>query len=221
MLLNYESLDSTNEEAHRLLAAGRIEGVTGILTASQTAGKGTRGRQWISPPGCGLYLSIVHPFDSTGPAPLTPIFTLAAGVACAETLADLTGLAAQLKPVNDIYMEDRKLGGILTESIVRDGAFRAMVTGIGINLKGHEAVCAHAEDTGNRATSLEEHLPPHARDAWTREAARTELAEALMKAVDFWYGRIRAGESRTILEAYMRHKLAGYDMPEAVLTGGI
>ncbi len=222
MLLTYDSLDSTNEEAKRLLASGKITGLTAITASRQTAGKGTRGRVWVSPPGCGLYLSIVHPMQvPCHAAPLTPVFTLAAGVACAETLAELTGLSFQLKPINDIYLAGGKLGGILTESIVRDNCLRAVITGIGINLRPDDGVSAHAECTGNRAVSLAEHWPIPLPAGPQCDTIASELAETLTLAVDGWYGRILNGEAHAVLDAYMRYKMNGHELPEHVLNGGL
>lgn len=222
MLLTYDSLDSTNEEAKRLLAAGKITGLTAITASMQTAGKGTRGRVWVSPPGCGLYLSVVHPLDvPCQSAPLTPVFTLAAGVACAETLHEATGLRFQLKPINDVYIAGAKLGGILTESVVRDNRLRALITGIGINLRGDDRVIAHAGRTGNRATSLAEHLPYPLPAGPQCDTIASGLAGALTQAVDGWYGRILNGEAHAVLDAYMRYKMSGHELPDNVLSGGL
>ena len=228
MLLTYETLDSTNDEARRLLDAGTITELTAIVAAQQTGGKGTRGRQWVSPPGCGLYLTIVHPFELTphvniglqspdAHPPVTPIYTLAAGVACADTLNDLTGLTFQLKPVNDIYIENKKLGGILTESVISDGRLKALITGIGINLRTHAEVATQAEQTGNIATSLDLHLPSEKQVLWQSERIIPDLTKELMAAVDFRYMQIREGRKREVLEAYLRLKLPGFDLPELAM----
>jgi len=127
-----DSVDSTNEEAKRLIRAGRITGPAYVLAREQIAGKGNHDRFWHSPKGAGIYLSVVE-FAPNGDAPPSTLFTVAAGVACADLLQERTALDVRLKPVNDLYLDGRKLGGILVESMVEAGALRAVVTGVGIN----------------------------------------------------------------------------------------
>jgi len=131
---HFDTVDSTNEEAKRLLRAGRITGPAYVLSREQTAGKGNRGRSWCSPVDAGLYLSVVE-FAPSAEAPPTTLCTLATGVACVETLRDATGLDVRLKPVNDLYLDRRKLGGILVESLVERGSIRAVILGVGINTR--------------------------------------------------------------------------------------
>jgi biotin-(acetyl-CoA carboxylase) ligase len=167
--LYYPELDSTNEEARRrLLSSDQELKIPLIIRAgSQSAGRGSRGRNWFSPPGMGLYFSIVHPKpgvlslkapdgNKQGAAqPLNPdwaLCTRAAGLACAQILREETGLQIQLKPINDLYVQSRKLGGILCESIFgqepattsvtlsQTPSCRGLITGIGINLRQSEAV---------------------------------------------------------------------------------
>ncbi len=132
-----DSVDSTNEEAKRLIARGEITNVAYVVAREQTAGKGSRGRTWISPRDAGLYLSIVQRFKpGLDPATISlETFTLAAGVACAEVLHERYQVEVALKPINDLYVGSAKLGGILVESIVEKNLLRALVTGIGINLR--------------------------------------------------------------------------------------
>ncbi len=220
IILDYAELDSTNEEARRLLQAESLHGLTLIRTLSQTAGRGTQGRPWISPPGAGLYFSIVHPFSALEAThqteiPLTPIFTLAAGVACAETIRDMTGLTIQLKPVNDLYVDNRKLGGILVESLITGNHCRALITGIGINVFEHEAVVTgcETENRGNRPVSLQACMPPQLFNQWHGEAIMDELSRAITTQVHCLYQSLIAGEFELILARYEAFKLAGYDLP--------
>lgn len=228
--LTYETLDSTNEEAKRLLAAGHIIHPTIIRANSQTAGKGTQGRSWISPPGAGLYFSIVHPFRKEadwqhlpGTIPLTPLFTLAAGVACARTIRELTGLSIQLKPINDLYVEGRKLGGILTESLISQNQCKALITGIGINILYHADIhegCAANPgqeptiDRGrNRPTSLQECIPPTLFNQWQEAAIMQELSHAIAQTVDTWYRTLIEGNSAQVLAEYQLFKLPEIQLP--------
>lgn len=124
---------STNDVALRLAGEGAPEG-TGVLAGVQRQGRGRRGHEWWSPPGAGLYLSVViRPPADPG---IQPLVTLAAGVAAAESLLATTGLPVELKWPNDLVIGSpwRKLGGILTEGVTTGGALSALVVGIGINL---------------------------------------------------------------------------------------
>lgn len=222
-LLHYPELDSTNEEARRLLEKNEIQSFTIIRAESQTAGRGTHGRTWVSPKGAGLYFSIVHPFEEgasenilpgTG-APLTPLFTLAAGLACAQSLEELAGLKIGLKPINDLYVDGRKLGGILTESLVQDNRCRAVITGIGINLCEHADVRQALQDTDQSygAISLQACMPPMLFDQWNQEALARELCMQLATAVDGRYKQLLAGEDQAILDGYMLYKIPALPFP--------
>jgi biotin-[acetyl-CoA-carboxylase] ligase BirA-like protein len=226
-ILRYKSLDSTNEEAKRLLNAGRIQGLTLIRADQQTAGRGTQGRTWISPPGAGLYLSIVHPFErlatmDTTPIPVTPIFTLAAGVACADVLFELTGLKIHLKPVNDLYVEGCKLGGILVEGLLGQeqgrSVCRAIITGIGINVYEHEAVetGCQTDTRSNTPTSLQACIPPQLFDRWQGEAMMDELSQALARAVNCRYRQLINGDTPGIVRNYLQSKLPGVELPAEI-----
>jgi biotin-[acetyl-CoA-carboxylase] ligase BirA-like protein len=127
-----DTVDSTNEEAKRLWRCGRVERAGYVFARRQTAGKGSYGRSWISPEDAGIYLSVIEsaPHDN---APPDTLFTLSAGVACADFVREATQLDVRLKPINDLYVDERKLGGILVESLLEAGRIEAVITGIGIN----------------------------------------------------------------------------------------
>lgn len=128
-----QTVDSTNNEAKRMISSGEAEEGLCILARTQTGGRGTQGRHWVSPPDAGLYFSLIH-----FPHCLVPdenVWTMAAGVACCQALTELyPDLPVQIKPINDLYVGGKKLGGILTEAVIHQGKIHSMVTGIGINL---------------------------------------------------------------------------------------
>ena len=104
-----------------------------LLAETQTAGRGRRGRQWQSPPGAGLYLSLGWVFES-GLAGLSGL-SLAAGLAAAETLRQAGLSQVQLKWPNDLVVDGKKLGGLLVEiSGSADGPCRAII-GLGLNVR--------------------------------------------------------------------------------------
>jgi BirA family biotin operon repressor/biotin-[acetyl-CoA-carboxylase] ligase len=132
LLEKHTEIDSTNNRAKLLAAEGKRN--ICVVADRQTGGRGRMGRQFFSPDGSGLYFSLV----------ITPavkgedgaLLTTFAAVCVAEVLEKLTGQETAIKWVNDIYMNGKKICGILTEGSVdfATGAFRHAVIGIGINL---------------------------------------------------------------------------------------
>lgn len=129
----YPSLQSTNQTAKSLAIAGAPHG-TAIIAASQTGGRGRYDRQFVSPPG-GLYLSIIlHP-DQLRFTHVTAVTAFAAVAVC-EAIEAVTGRHPQIKWVNDLYLDGRKICGILTEAMTdfESGSLAWIVLGIGINV---------------------------------------------------------------------------------------
>jgi BirA family biotin operon repressor/biotin-[acetyl-CoA-carboxylase] ligase len=151
----FSEVDSTNDIALALAARGAPEG-TSVLADVQHAGRGRRGRVWFSPPGAGLYLSIVvRPVDGSTVA----LMSLAAGVGGAAAIASATGLPVELKWPNDIVIGRpwRKLGGILCESAGVGASVDAVVIGVGINVRS----AAYPPEIADRATSVEAEIGRH------------------------------------------------------------
>lgn len=133
-----ESVDSTNEHAFRAIAAGEARHGDAFLAREQTAGRGTRGRRWVSVPG-GLYLSVTL---STEALPAPGLWTIAGGMAALD-VARSTGVDAALdwpndlvRPSGDAGAAPAKLGGILAESrdVHPDRPPHWFVLGIGLNV---------------------------------------------------------------------------------------
>jgi BirA family biotin operon repressor/biotin-[acetyl-CoA-carboxylase] ligase len=124
-------VDSTNRVAKDLAMAGAPEG-TMILADSQTAGRGRKGRAWFSPPGGGIYLSLIlkpglHPADA-------PKMTLLAGVALAETLLPFLAGSVSIRWPNDVYVRGKKIAGILTELATEIDSIDYLILGVGLNV---------------------------------------------------------------------------------------
>ena len=132
-LLRFESLPSTNLEAARRATEGAPEGLC-VVAAEQTSGRGRLGRQWLSPKGAGLYFSVV--LRPTIPQSSWPLLTLMAAVAVHDALLESYELQTDIKWPNDIVAGDKKLCGILAETVDTAGG-SAVVMGIGINLTEH------------------------------------------------------------------------------------
>ncbi len=132
-LLVADSVDSTNS---RLLEMD-TDGVAACLAEHQQAGRGRRGRAWVSPFGANLYLSVSWPFASLPPD--FPALGLAAGVAARRALEDIGARGVWLKWPNDLYAEGAKLGGILLEMRGEPPGPCRVVAGIGVNVDMPEA----------------------------------------------------------------------------------
>jgi BirA family transcriptional regulator, biotin operon repressor / biotin---[acetyl-CoA-carboxylase] ligase len=154
-LVPHEQIDSTNEEAKRLAAAGAAAG-TLVWAAEQRAGRGRRGRGWASPPG-NLYVSLL--LRPACPPAQACQLNFVAAVALAEALAALlpAGAAVALKWPNDVLVRGAKVSGILLEaSAASDRSIDWLVIGVGVNVAGHPA------DTPYPATSLQREGAPDA-----------------------------------------------------------
>ena len=126
----FSELDSTNTEAFRLIENGEA-GVHLIIADAQTAGKGRRGRDWLSPAGSGLYLSLVYPFSES--AEKLQALSLVTALSVHEVLLGLGASGLQLKWPNDILAGNKKLSGILLE-LRKFNNHGFVVFGIGINV---------------------------------------------------------------------------------------
>jgi BirA family biotin operon repressor/biotin-[acetyl-CoA-carboxylase] ligase len=130
-VFHFFKTDSTNRVALELGHAGEPEG-TVILAEGQTAGRGRAGRSWHSERGTGLYVTmLLRPRLSPAQAPL---LTMLAGISTQGAIQAQTGLAAELKWPNDLLLDGKKVGGILTEMYAEPTAVRFVIVGIGINV---------------------------------------------------------------------------------------
>lgn len=128
-----EGTGSTNDDMKKAALSGEDE-ISVLIARSQSAGKGRKGRSFYSPENTGIYMSfLLRPKYS--PEECTLLTTLAAAVT-AESIEKVTGKKAQIKWVNDVFMEGRKVAGILTESAFAPDGSRLSyaIVGIGINI---------------------------------------------------------------------------------------
>ncbi len=127
----FDEIDSTNAEAKRMVADG-FAGERALLVAyAQSAGRGRMGRSFYSPADTGAYFSVLCRVRTELCEAVT--VTSAAAVAVMRAVRRLTGLQAEIKWVNDLYLHEKKICGILTES-TGVGDERFQIVGIGINL---------------------------------------------------------------------------------------
>lgn len=128
----YESIDSTNSEAKRRAMAGAVSG-TVVIAEEQTAGKGRLGRSFSSPKQGGLYISFIIKPEQFNNRSL--LLTLAGSVCACRAIERTTGLQPKIKWVNDLYLDNKKISGILTEAIMNfeNGEIESIIIGVGIN----------------------------------------------------------------------------------------
>jgi len=192
----FAEVDSTNDEALRLAEAGAGDG-TAVVADLQRAGRGRRGRSWFSPPGAGVYLSVVvRPCDWPGGLALV---TLGAGVAAARAVTAASGLPVELKWPNDLVVGRpwRKLGGVLSEAVGSRAPAEAVVVGIGINLRP----VAYPPEIADRATSIEGELG--------RPADRAMLTAVLLAELDRVLSKMRGDETAWMCDEWRRLARSG------------
>ncbi len=188
----YGEVGSTNTLARELAAAGAPEG-TVILADTQRQGRGRMGRQFFSPTGSGLYMSIILRPDAAA-VPLLYI-TTAAAVAVAEAIEEVAEVPASIKWVNDVYCRGKKVCGILTEGAIAENLQYA-VLGIGINvLPPKDGFPSEIESRAGTVFDEKTPLPAHPRE---------ELAAAIITRFWGYYGALSA---KMYLPSYRKRDL--------------
>ncbi len=187
----YETVDSTNTALLRLAAEGAPDGTVAVAEY-QTGGRGRGVRRWWAPPRTCLLLSILF----RPPFPLPPTeshqLTMLCSLATCDAVEEVTGLRLALKWPNDLLLEGRKVGGILTEGVFSGGRLAHAVVGVGLNVNvefGASREGADAQELAGlaeEATSLMHHLG--------RPVDRTALLLAILERVDDRYRRLARGE---------------------------
>jgi BirA family biotin operon repressor/biotin-[acetyl-CoA-carboxylase] ligase len=194
----FDSVDSTMLRAAALAAEGAEHG-TVVVADEQTSGQGRHGRSWHSEKQAGLYMSEVIRLKMC-PDTL-PIVTLALGLATAEAITDITGVACDLRWPNDVLVNGRKCAGILVQLI--DGV---LIIGIGINVN-------HAlfpTELAEIATSL--------RIATGREHSRDLLLNKLIGAIDEHLATLMRSGKDAVLRAFT--SASSYVRGRRVITEG-
>lgn len=181
-ILRYDTIESTNTEAANQARQGADEGVC-IVAREQTAGRGRHGRRWVSAKDSGLYFSII--LRPRIDMRYLPLITLMTGVAVYDTLKEF-GLKPDIKWVNDVLIGEKKICGILAETIDTPRGV-AVIVGVGINLTNSNFP-AEIADT---ATSI--------------RMAAGDLEGALTKYLSYWYAILdRDGGPREIIDEWRR-----------------
>ena len=156
------TVDSTNLRLKEAARTGDAAPPFLLTAACQTAGRGRLGRSFVSPPGTGLYMSLLFTPPDAADSGRT---TIAAAVAVCRAIEETTALTPKIKWVNDLFLGGKKVCGILAEAVGRD-----VIVGIGVNLKTPpggfppEAGAAGALDADVDACFLAGRIAAHLRD---------------------------------------------------------
>ena len=183
----FETIDSTNNYA-RILTAQNAPHGTLIVANHQSAGRGRQGHTFYSPKNLGLYFSlIVHPKSTQYISRITP----AAAVSAVHAIEKTSGLTPGIKWVNDLFIQKKKIAGILCEAIsdFESGTISAVIIGIGINVRPMK----FPEELDGIADSLNS-------EALSRNALAAELRNELL----YWMDHL---DDPDLMEQYRRYSV--------------
>lgn len=144
-IIAFDRCVSTNDEAYALAEKGAVNGTT-VTAREQTGGKGTNGRSFFSPGKTGVYMSVI--LRNVKKERLLDVTPMAA-VAVSRVLDKNFGVETRIKWVNDVYLDGKKICGILTKAQSKNGETDFIIVGIGINLFAPEG--GFPEDIKNTA----------------------------------------------------------------------
>lgn len=192
-VFRFQVLDSTNTKAISIAREGLSEAV--VIAKRQTGGRGRMGRSFASPEG-GLYLSYLT--DRLAPGASVLALTPAAALAVRRAIFRTFGLSCAIKYPNDLILQDRKVCGILCESVAMEGRF-CVVVGVGINVQTD--ICLDGMDQTSD-------YPPGALKDFCKKAedpsSLVELESALIEELDALARHFTSGGSLDETE-YRKH----------------
>lgn len=184
----FEEIGSTNEEARKLAFAGYPQG-TLVIADSQTGGKGRRGRNWHTPKGSSIAMSLIVKPELE--AEYASMLTLVQAMAVAQAIEEMCGLKAQIKWPNDILVNEKKVCGILTEMNMEGTKISFIIIGTGINVNQE----SFPEEISDIATSLKKESG--------NVHSREKLVECICKLFNKYFGMFMDSKDLSgILEEY-------------------
>jgi BirA family transcriptional regulator, biotin operon repressor / biotin---[acetyl-CoA-carboxylase] ligase len=186
-IYHFFKIDSTNNIAMRLGEEGEPHGAV-VIAEEQTAGRGRARRVWHSEKTSGIYMTVL--LRPAIPPQQAPLITMVAGLAVRDAVAEITGLAPDLRWPNDLLIGRKKFCGILTEMHAEPDRIHFVVVGIGIDVN-------HAklpDSLAPIATSL--------RAETGRVQSRIELVARLLRSLESHYNRFLAEGSQSILDRF-------------------
>lgn len=180
----FDTIESTNTFAKSIAGNENIEG-TLIIADEQTSGKGRLGRRWESERGKNLTFSII--LNPNIQAEYFGILSLLGGVAVTEAVRKLTGLKAVCKWPNDVMIGQKKICGILSESVLTNKTRSSVIVGIGLNVNQSQ----FSDELESKASSLYRISGKY--------FDRFEVLAALLERLEHYYIRLQAGDANEIL----------------------
>lgn len=192
-----ESTTSTLDVAHRLAAGGCSPG-TLVIADHQTTGRGRSGSKWTSPSARGLWLTLVErPREISG----LEVLALRTGLRSARALDRFAAEPVRLKWPNDLFVEGRKLAGVLIEARWREGNLEWVAIGIGVNVTAPDDVpAAAALDPGTQRVEVLSELIPAMRSAAASTGTLNPLELVEWNARDLARGRACSEPARGTVE---------------------
>lgn len=208
-IVHLDETGSTVDEARRLIDAGAPEG-TVVIAESQSSGRGRLGRKWKTPPGQAIALSIIL-YPNLSPTQV-PLLSLATGIAVRNAVESTAaaGLDLALKWPNDVYLNGKKLGGILVEMGAELDRVKWAIDSIGLNVNNS----FKGTRLAGKATSLA--------DESGRRFSRRELVAAILRELDSIYARAeRPGEFPAIRQEFEKLDMLKGRKVEVATPGGL
>lgn len=179
----YEMVTSTNDTAWELAIKDAPSGSV-VFAESQSKGRGRIGRSWFSPKRKGLWFSVILR-PNLQPV-YAPMITIAGSIAVAKAIMKHTGLSVWIKWPNDIYINNRKLGGILTEMNTELDRIKFVILGIGINVNIEPQV--FPKELQEKAVSI--------------KCSRIEVVKEIMVSLEFYYNMLNKKNWDTIINEW-------------------
>lgn len=201
-IVYYEQTDSTNTRAKALAEAGTASG-TLVVAEQQDAGKGRRGRGWVSPPGTGIWMTMVLRPDIL-PSQAS-MLTLAAALGVSEGIYRVTGIMPEIKWPNDLVLSGKKICGILTEMTTELDSVQYVVVGMGTNVNME----SFPKEIGGTASSL--YLESG------KKWKRGPLIGAMAKALGEYYERFMETKDLSLLKEEYEKRLVNLNRQVTVL----
>lgn len=188
----FQETTSTNDVVEKMARDAVKEGVV-VFAESQTRGRGRMGRNWMSPPGKGLWFSIllrpnIRPEQTTR-------LTILSATAIRRAIQSQTGLPAEIKWPNDILLEGQKIAGILTEMRAEMDQVKYVILGIGLDV--NLSAMDFPSELRKAATSLKTHLG--------RAVSRPDLAVAALRELDADYAKLCSGAFEELADEWVAH----------------
>lgn len=190
-LIYKKTIDSTQNHAFRIL--DQYDGNIVIVSGGQTNGRGRFKREWLSPEETGLYMSLVLRPGISNQNMI--VFNLFMSLAISEAIRESTGLKSGIKWPNDIFINDKKVCGFLTEVISADNIVETIVCGIGININPS----AVTEALGTATT-----ITGELKDS---EFDMNHFIDVLFKKIEYYYDRFLSESFSSIKDSWLEQAI--------------